>query len=126
MRDKKDKPIPMLKLSVMDASGTLGTLSMWRPNEDLFHGLKEKSLVKVNNAMVVSIRDSIVHLKCTKQTRFKMINNKSADFAQDCDRYVNRVSGTGCARGAPHILPLFGSISFVLPPLSIISSNAET
>ena len=89
MRDKKDKPIPMLKLSVMDASGTLGTLSMWRPNEDLFHGLKEKSLVKVNNAMVVSIRDSIVHLKCTKQTRFKMINNKSADFAQDCDRYVN-------------------------------------
>ena len=88
MRDKKDKPIPMLKLSVMDASGTLGTLSMWRPNEDLFHGLKEKSLVKVNNAMVVSIRDGIVHLKCTKQTRFKLLNNKSADFAQDCDRYV--------------------------------------
>ena len=79
----------MLKLSVLDTSETYGTLTMWRPNEDLFHGLKEKSLVRVNNAMVVSIRDGIVNLKCTKQTRFKLIDNNSANFGNDCDRYVN-------------------------------------
>ena len=89
LKDKGDKVIPMLKLSVLDTSESHGTLTMWRPNEDLFHGLKEKSLVRVNNAMVVSIRDGIVNLKCTKQTRFKLIDNNSANFGNGCDRYAN-------------------------------------
>ena len=40
LKDKGDKVIPMLKLSVLDTSETHGTLTMWRPNQDLFHGLK--------------------------------------------------------------------------------------
>ena len=88
MKNKDDRATPMLKLSVIDSSGTHGTLTIWRPNDDLFHGLREKGVVKVNNAMVVSIRDGIVNLKCTKQTRFNQIDNNFTDITVGYERYI--------------------------------------
>ena len=91
LKSKGEKATPMLKLSVIDAGDktSIGTLCLWRPTEDLFHGLKEKCVVKVFNAFVISIRDGAVNLKSTKQTKFKLIDKK--DDYEFCDRKIESI-----------------------------------
>ena len=69
---KSNKIVPMLKLRVVDpVSDHHGTLSIWRPNEDLIQGLKEKIGMRVFNVAVGSIRDRVINLKSTKKIRFE-------------------------------------------------------
>ena len=56
-----------------------GNLSIWKPNDDLIQGLKEKSVVRIFNMNVGSIRADEVNFKTTKMTRFERINVPS-DF----------------------------------------------
>lgn len=83
-----DKLVALMKLSVVDvASRKLGTLSIWRPNDDLAHGIKENTFVKVQNVSVGNIRD-FVNLKSTKLSRFERIN-APGDF--DISEYKRKV-----------------------------------
>ena len=86
LKSRGEKATPMLKIAVVDAkSQTRGNLCIWRPNDELFHGLREQSLVKVFNATVVNVRDGVVNLKSTKQTKFKLMD-RPKDLLFDCDR----------------------------------------
>jgi D-lyxose ketol-isomerase len=71
--DPAKQVTPMLRVRVVDIMSRMGgTLSIWRPNEDLVQGLKEKSIMKVMNASVGIFRSSEVSLKSSKQTRFQV------------------------------------------------------
>ena len=74
------KLVPLLKVKVVDVVSELsGNLSIWKPNDDLVQGLKEKSVMRIFNMNVGSIRADEINFKTTKMTRFERINVPS-DF----------------------------------------------
>ena len=83
------KLVPLLKVKVVDVvSERSGSLSIWKPNDDLVQGLKEKSVMRIFNLNVGSIRADEVNFKTTKMTRFVRIDVPS-DF--DTERFQRQV-----------------------------------
>ena len=93
---KKDKKqgtlIPLLKVKVVDVSSKkTGQILIWSPNEDLVQGIKEKSVMKINNLFVKTVKEDDVIFKTTKGTRFQRINPPKGFEVSDFERKLSSI-----------------------------------
>ena len=93
---KKDKKqgtlIPLLKVKVVDViSKKIGQILIWSPNEDLVQGIKEKSVMKINNLFVKTVKEDDVIFKTTKGTRFQRINPPKGFEVSDFERKLSSI-----------------------------------
>ena len=93
---KKDKKqgtlIPLLKVKVVDViSKKTGQILIWSPNEDLVQGIKEKSVMKINNLFVKTVKEDDVIFKTTKGTRFQRINPPKGFEVSDFERKLSSI-----------------------------------
>ena len=93
---KKDKKqgtlIPLLKVKVVDVSSKkTGQILIWSPNEDLVQGIKEKSVMKINNLFVKTVKEDDVIFKTTKGTRFQRINSPKGFEVSDFERKLSPI-----------------------------------
>ena len=93
MKDKKQGTlIPLLKVKVVDVSSKkTGQILIWSPNEDLVQGIKEKSVMKINNLFVKTVKEDDVIFKTTKGTRFQRINPPKGFEVSDFERKLSSI-----------------------------------
>ena len=90
--NKQGTLIPLLKVKVVDVSSKkTGQILIWSPNEDLVQGIKEKSVMKINNLFVKTVKEDDVIFKTTKGTRFQRINPPKGFEVSDFERKLSSI-----------------------------------